>query len=133
MPIEKWISFSLDGVWAEWCFRRHARRGINVDLAIFPKLRGRGTPFVSESARVCQYNFDLFRTLSDAGLQNANDGSFEIFTDTCSDSRVGCKSTNSVSRVVPAAEKSSQATRPATKVTLACGWGQCGRFSGSRL
>ena len=44
----------------------------------FPQVARARTPFVSESARMCQYNFDLFRTLGDAGLQNANEGSFEI-------------------------------------------------------
>jgi hypothetical protein len=47
-------------------------------LGYFPQVAMVGTPFVSESARACQYNFDLFRTLGDAGLQNANEGSFEI-------------------------------------------------------
>ena len=53
MPIEKWISFSLDGVWAEWCFRRHARRRINVDLVIFPKLQWWERPlYLNPHARV---------------------------------------------------------------------------------
>ena len=30
MRIGKRISFSLDGVWTEWGFRRHARKRINV-------------------------------------------------------------------------------------------------------
>ena len=92
-------------------------------LGYFPQVAMVGTPFVSESARACQYNFDLFRTLGDAGPQNANEGSFEILRTPLAAAVSAAKSTSSVSRVVPATEKSSQATRPATKVTLACGCG----------
>ena len=33
MLIGKRISFSLDGVWTEWDFRRHARTRINMDFS----------------------------------------------------------------------------------------------------
>src|SRR5947207_811895 len=63
MPIRKWISSSLDEVWARWCFRRHARRRsrrrcLPVWL-FFPKLQW-WNALVPESARTCQYYFASF-------------------------------------------------------------------------
>ena len=47
MRIEKRISFSLDGVWTEWCFRRHARKRISVSFTVWLISLGcnSGTPF----------------------------------------------------------------------------------------
>ena len=57
MLIGKRISFSLDGVWTEWGFRRHARKRINVvfrGVVNFPWFQ-QWNALVSESARACQH------------------------------------------------------------------------------
>ena len=55
MRIGKRISFSLDGVWTEWGFRRHARKRINVVFRVWLISLGSnsGTPFyLNPHARV---------------------------------------------------------------------------------
>jgi hypothetical protein len=66
------MEFGLSGAFAD------TLEGVSTWTWLFSPSCNGGAPFVSESARACQYNFDLFRTLGDAGPQNANEGSFEI-------------------------------------------------------
>ena len=66
MRIEKRISFSLDEVWNEWCFRRHGSKAYQHEFASCPVLTSlgskSGTLFVSESGKTCQHYFGGFQT-----------------------------------------------------------------------
>ena len=62
MRIGKRISFSLDGVWTEWCFRWHAKRRINVvfrGVVNFPWFQQWNALFYL-NPQACQHNFDSF-------------------------------------------------------------------------
>lgn len=88
----------------------------------FPRLQ-RWNALVSESASACQYNFDLFWTLVDAGGQNAGEGSGEILRTPVAAAVSAAKKHQFCQPSCARYRAKFAGDTPATKVTLACGCG----------